>query len=318
MKIESVYSGMTNVSSRIRGKAQNANKFSELINKVNAGNDSYEKSAEELAPIYGNYSRQYHWYEGTIQSVDTGRYQIEQRERGYMRIYDRENREGINWRINENPIQVDQESGKKFLINDLGCGFFIGMVIDQELEDAIKESLGAEKLVEKNMSGFTLNTDPITGIQNLTADGYESQGGMLLLDEVARAKLDVIARGYLERCPNLVSDYNEAWFYATFEVRGMLKETPDGFMMIGPNCLSFQGKDGKSRWVSVFDPKDWEEIKKKFDSQVDVGEMEAWEFWEKFFDSKRIKVSFFSEENETDELLEQMKEKNNLKFVSIE
>lgn len=92
MKIESVYSGMTNVSSRIQGKIQNANSFSELINKVNVGNDSYEKS------------------------VDTGRYQIEQREHGYMRIYDREKREVIYWRINENPIRVDQESGKKFLI----------------------------------------------------------------------------------------------------------------------------------------------------------------------------------------------------------
>lgn len=225
---------------------------------------------------------------GTIHSIETERYTIEGQDDGYVRIYDKERKEAFKWKLNENQIQVDETSGKKFLINDLGVGFFNMVAVDEELEQGLKEAFGTDELPEKELTGFTVHQDKKTGIHYITANGYESRGGLLVLDEEGSKKLDVLANEYLSQYPGLVKDYNEAWFYATFEVRGLAKRTSNGIMMISPNSITFKGKDGESRWTAIFDENMWEAVKESFDSSGTDQRFEEWSYWQRFFTNKKI------------------------------
>ncbi len=188
-----------------------------------------------------------------IKSVETERYSICENEYGDLGIYDKESKEGFIWELDKNQIQVDSKTGTKFLINDWGNGFFNMVAVDEELEKGLKEALSVEKLAEKELTGFTVHQDAKTGIKYITANGYESRGGLLVLDQEARKSLDSMAKEYLKEYPNLVKDYNEAWFYATFEVRGLAKRSANGITMISPNSISFMNRDGINRWVAAFD-----------------------------------------------------------------
>lgn len=231
-------------------------------------------------------------FTGSIKTVETERYKIVEKESGVVHIYDKENNnEGVDLKLNKDQIRVDEKTGTKFIINDLGVGFFTMMTVDDELEAGLKEALGVDELDEKELMGFTVHTDKKTGIKYITANGYESSGGLIILDNEAKEKLDSLAKEFLEQYPNLARTYNEAWFYATFEVRGLLQRTPNGIMMIGPNCISFKDKDGKNGWVSVFDPKNWEQVKAAFDSGRSAGNIEGWNFWKDFFDKRKIDAS---------------------------
>ncbi len=148
-----------------------------------------------------------------------------------------------------------------------------------------------DELDEKELTGFTVHTDQKTGIKYVTANGYESRGGYLVLDNEARQKLDSMAKEFLEQYPNLAKTYNEAWFYATFEVRGLLKRTPNGISMISPNSISFMNKDGENRWVSIFNPANWKQVKEEFDRGRNAGKMEGWNFWKEFFNRWKIDAS---------------------------
>ena len=218
-----------------------------------------------------------------IKSVETERYSIYETEYGDLRIYDKENKEGFIWELDKKQIQVDSKTGTKFLINDWGNGFFNMVAVDEELEKGLKEALGVEELAEKELTGFTVHQDAKTGIKYITANGFESRGGLLVLDQEARKSLDSMAKEYLKEYPNLVKDYNEAWFYATFEVRGLAKRSTNGITMISPNSISFMNKDGIHRWVATFDEENWEKVKEAFDNNAGNAGASEWEFWEQLF-----------------------------------
>lgn len=113
------------------------------------------------------------------------------------------------------------------------------------------------------------------------------------MDKEAREKLDSLAKEYLSQYPNLVHSYEEAWFHATFEVRGLTKRTSGGIMQIGPNSITFLNKDGINSWVCIFDPKRWKEVKEKFDRNDNAGE-ESWEFWMDLFQVLKIDASLLT------------------------
>ena len=269
-----------------------------LLNRLGSEKDSYVASERKSDYLWENYSDLFlnaankSYYTETIQTVETERYTIVEKESGVVRIYDKEhNNEAVDLKLNKDQIQVDKETGTKLIINDLGVGFFTMMTVDAELEAGLKEALGVDELDEKELTGFTVHTDQKTGIKYVTANGYESRGGLICLDNEAKQKLDSLAKEFLEQYPNLAKTYNEAWFYATFEVRGLLQRTSNGIMMISPNSISFMDKDGENRWVSVFDPENWEQVKAAFDSGRSAGKMEGWDFWKDFFDRWKIDAS---------------------------
>lgn len=225
---------------------------------------------------------------GDIKSTETDQYTISGRDGGYLRIENKETKEGFMWKLGENSIQVDAETGQKFLINDLGAGFFNMVAVDSTLENAIKESLGVDELEEKQLENFTVHQDGNTGIYYITANGYESQGGQLILDDNAKQKLDALADKYMEQYPQLLKNKQEAWFYATFEVRGMAKRTNSGIMTISPNSISFKDKYNENSWTSVFDPRDWGNVKSKYDSSSGDLDYSKWLYWDSFFKSNKI------------------------------
>lgn len=227
----------------------------------------------------------------SINNTETNRYTIEEMEGGYLRIYDKERKEGFNWKLDENQIQVDKESGKKFLINDWGSGFFNMVAVDEELENGIKDALGVEELEEKELTGFTLHNDGNTGVSYITANGYESRGGLIVFDAQANQRLNSLAQEYLDKYPNLVKTFNEAWFYATFEVRGLAKRTSEGIMMVSPNSISFRDKDGENRWTEIFDEQSWQSVKKEFDSSTGNIQAGKWNYWESLLKGKNINCS---------------------------
>ena len=263
-----------------------------LLRKTNAGLDSYTRSERRTISGCGVYARTFqtrtHRYDtSSIKEVETDKFSITGRLGSYLCIYDKESGEAFNWKLNENDIQVDEKTGLKFLINDLGCGLFNMVVVDSELEQGIKEALGVSELEEKPLINFTVRQDQKTGIRYITPNGYESSGGPIIMDEEAHKKLDSLAKEYLSQYPNLVHSYEEAWFHATFEVRGLTKRTSGGIMQIGPNSISFLNKDGINSWVCTFDPKRWKEVKEKFDRNNNAGE-ESWEYWMNLFQALKI------------------------------
>lgn len=299
MQVNNVFSRNIIVNGANKTNSVSAVNFSDaLLAKMSTARDSYIKSERETAYYSGTYNgilnnvslQKGQQYSGTIKSVETERYTIEETEYGDLRIYDKERKEGFIWELGKNQVQVDAETGTKLLINDWGSGFFNMVAVDAELENALKEALGVDELAEKELEGFTVNQDEKTGIKYVTANGYESQGGLIVFDDETGEKLDSLAQEYLSKYPNLVKDYNEAWFYATFEVRGLAKQTANGILMIGPNCITFKHMDGENRWVSIFNPENWKDVKAQFDSNVGK-DLESWDFWYKFFKDLDIDAS---------------------------
>jgi hypothetical protein len=299
MKVDSVNSHLITANLREKiDKSVSDNFAAALLNRMESEKDSYEETERKSVYQCENYNDLFlnatgKRSTGAIATVETERYKIVEKESGVLRVYDKEhNNECVDLKLNKENIQVDKETGTKFIINDLGAGFFTMLTVDDELEAGLKEALGVDELDETELSGFTVHTDQKTGIKYITANGYESRGGSLVLDKEAEQKLDSMAKEFLEQYPNLAKTYDEAWFYATFEVRGLLKRTSDGIMMISPNSISFKNKDGENGWVSVFDPENWGQVKEEFDSGINAGEMESWNFWKDFFERRKIDSSF--------------------------
>ena len=268
-----------------------------LLSKTSAGRDTFIQSGQDRSYFMydakiGNalFQTKGQPHAGEIQDVETERYIITVRHRGELCIYDKMRDENFIWDLDKNNVQVDAKTESKFLINNLGSGFFIMAAVDSELENGLKQALGVDALEEKDLIGFTVHQDRKTGIRYITANGYESQGGQIIMDDNAHKQLDSMAKEYLNEYPNLVRNYNEAWFYATFEVRGLAKRSLNGIMMIGPNSLTFMHKDGIHRWLAVFDEENWEKVKEAFDKNAGNAGTETWEFWEQLFHGMKLNV----------------------------
>lgn len=210
--------------------------------------------------------------------IDTGRYQIQKKD-GNVRIYDKQTQESFGWILRYGAeVQVDEKSGKKFLMNDFGNGFFMMQYVDEELEHGLKEFFELEELPEKELDGFTVQTDQATGIQYITANGYEWQGGHIIFTDEARMKLNALTERYMREYPGRLKSYDEALFYASFEVRGLAKRTPDGILMLGKDNISFKGRDEKEDWTIFFESQLWEMAKNIFDSENkgDIADQASW------------------------------------------
>lgn len=211
--------------------------------------------------------------------IDTGRYQIQEKD-GNVTVYDKQIQENFGWILRYGAeVQVDEKSGQKFLINDLGNGFFMMQYVDGELENGLKEFFALDELPEKEMDHFTVQTDTATGIQYITANGYEWQGGQIIFTDGARRKLNALAETYMREYPGRLKSYDEAFFYASFEVRGLARRTSNGILMLGQNNVTFKGKDENNDWTIFFDMQLWEIVKRIFvsESTEDLANQASWQ-----------------------------------------
>ena len=80
-------------------------------------------------------------YAGELRDVETERYIITARRRGELCIQDKMRNENFIWDLSKNNVQVDAGTGSKFLIDNLGSGFFIMAAVDSELENGLKQAL---------------------------------------------------------------------------------------------------------------------------------------------------------------------------------
>ena len=167
-----------------------------LLSKTSAGRDTFIQSGQDrnyfmhdtkIRNALFQTKGQPHAVE--IQDVETERYSITARRRGELCIHDKMRDENFVWDLSNNNVQVDAKTGSKFLIDNLGSGFFIMAAVDSELENGLKQALGVDALEEKDLIGFTVHQDRKTGIRYITANGYESQGGLIIMDDNAHKQL---------------------------------------------------------------------------------------------------------------------------------
>ena len=156
MKVDSVISPLVTANARERTEKRGTDNFANaLFNRLRSAKDSYVATERRSDYLCGNYSGLFlnaprKNYTGSIQTVETERYKIVERESGIVRIYDKEHdNEAVDLKLNQDRVQVDQGTGTKFIINDLGVGFFTMMVVDEELEAGLKKALGVNELEEK-------------------------------------------------------------------------------------------------------------------------------------------------------------------------
>lgn len=169
--------------------------------------------------------------EEDFSNIETGNYSVtKDSETGYITIRDKKSGNGIKVSSREDiVIQKDAATGIKMLVNDFGGGFYTSIQVTDELEQALKTALHTDTLKETGLEGFQIHTDARTGIQYMTANGYESRGGSLLLDDEGRKKLLSLAEEYLTSYPDKISNLGEAITYAAFEITGILERTENGF-----------------------------------------------------------------------------------------
>ncbi|SHL16879.1 hypothetical protein SAMN02745136_04242 [Anaerocolumna jejuensis DSM 15929] len=269
------------------------NVFAEALNKrlssdiSNSGiTDTFKKA--KIKPMYLNYNNDRR--NMSIKDIETENYKITQDENtGYITVRDKKAGTAVGMHSADDlVIQTDAATGTKLLINDLGGGFYCLVQVSDELEGALKKALNTDSLKQTELSGFQVHTDRKTGINYITANGYESRGGLLLLNDAGREKLISLADEFMEKYPNLASSIDEAIMYAAFEITGVAKRTENGIMMLGPNSLTFYNANGVVGWRLIFDEEDYDSIRQHWDSQKDSSKWENKEFWKTYLSEKSI------------------------------
>ena len=216
MQINSVLSGSSAPNVKRNTTKDEIFSFSDaLLSKMENARDACIKSEDKESCCWNCHSELFRnlsvqrgqEYSGTIKPVETDRYIVKETEYGDLGVYDKNRKEGFIWELGKNQVQVDDKTGSKVLINDWGNGFFNMVAVDEELESALKEALGVEELNEKKLEGFTVNQDKKTGIKYVTANGYESRGGLIIMDNEVEEKLDSMAQEYLKQYSGLIRNY---------------------------------------------------------------------------------------------------------------
>lgn len=145
-------------------------------------------------------------------------------------------------------------SGKEFLISENGTMWYDALVLDQELKEDLRHVMGLDSLETEPLQGYSLKTHTGTGIQYLVRDGEEGRGGKVLLQsETDHEKYEALAETYLSRYPNLIESKDEAYIWASFEIRGMAARTEHGILSIHNDSMSYNdNSDLKNNWSIRF------------------------------------------------------------------
>lgn len=145
-------------------------------------------------------------------------------------------------------------SGKEFLISEKGTMWYDALLLDQELKEDLRHVMGVDSLATEPLQGYSLKTHAGTGIQYLIKDGEEGRGGKVLLQsEADHEKYEALAETYSSKYPNLIGSREEAYIWASFEIRGMAARTEHGILSIHNDSMSYNdNSDFKNNWSIRF------------------------------------------------------------------
>lgn len=178
-------------------------------------------------------------------------------------------------------------SGKEFLISENGTMWYDALVLDQELKEDLRHVMGLDSLETEPLQGYSLKTHTGTGIQYLVRDGEEGRGGKVLLQsETDHEKYEALAETYLSRYPNLIESKDEAYIWASFEIRGMAARTEHGILSIHNDSMSYNdNSDLKNNWSIRFMDDVYQNIFEWLQqSESHHGDMQKFSVWQGIFD----------------------------------
>lgn len=178
-------------------------------------------------------------------------------------------------------------SGKEFLISENGTMWYDALVLDQELKEDLRHVMGLDSLETEPLQGYSLKTHTGTGIQYLVRDGEEGRGGKVLLQsETDHEKYEALAETYLSRYPNLIESKDEAYIWASFEIRGMAARTEHGILSIHNDSMSYNdNSDLKNNWSIRFMDDVYQKIFEWLQqSESHHGDMQKFSVWQGIFD----------------------------------
>lgn len=233
---------------------------------------------------------------------DNSLYTVEKGEEGIFLVTDKTT--GYTYRFDENgcKLQTDRATGRSFLIpcGNSAMGGNI-MVVDDTLKSMLAQYLGADKLEEGELTGYTFSRNAATGIEIMIPDGMKGKTAHILF----QSKADVeayrnLVNIYKTKYPNLVQSDEMASFYASIEIEGLCHRTPTGILYTNAQGVSYADEnDPEKSWSLLFDKQsegNYDMIMEMMDEIIENGKdvMECQE-WEKRLDKRMAsyqKVAF--------------------------
>ena len=177
-------------------------------------------------------------------------------------VYDRQGEPLGTYDYADLAARQDAQSGKQLLISEHGALDYDAMVLDDEMKENLKTLMGGGALNVQRLQGYTLMTNPDTGIQYLVRQGEEGRGGTLLFQSDADMRnYDALAQTYASRYPNLIGSMDEAYIWAELEIKGLAYRTEDGIVGFGyGGAFYHDNADPTKDWSVSFSGSVYQEI----------------------------------------------------------
>ena len=184
-------------------------------------------------------------------------------------------------------IRVDEQTGTKVLISELGSAWYDAIPVTAELERGLSEACGVEDIPEVALEGYYIGTHAGTGIQYVMKPGEEGRGGKVLLkDKADEARYQALGEEYYRKYPNLINSVDEGLIYASFEILGMAERTESGIVTIHPDNISYNdNSDYKKNWSAMLTGDTWELLYEWLEeNRSRMEEMQEFSSWRDIFD----------------------------------
>ena len=188
-------------------------------------------------------------------------------------------------------VQEDAKTGTKVLISEmpgLNSNWYDAIPVTQELENALAEAVGVDKIPHKDLTGYYIGTHAGTGIRYVMRPGDEGKGGKVLLcNATDEARYKALCEEYVRKYPNLVTSPQAGEFYASLEIRGMAHRGANGIITTHPDNISYNDdKDSKKNWSAKIDEKTWELLLGWIENhRLDSEDTSKFSYWDNLFDT---------------------------------
>ena len=262
---------------------------------------------------------------GDLNAAENDKYAIsvytEEGVKGHWRVYNKETGTTMSFDPKLTSVQIDPETGKKYLTETDWFGGFMGAWgVDSSLEKLLGEFMGVDELQCSDINDyFTLDKDATTGIVSIKRKGAEGNGAsMIIEDEEQEKKLEELADLYLEKYPSLVRTRASALSFAKGEIMGTYVRDETGVLAIGiGGMVYFNDKQPEKGWgilYSGYDSSIYSKIKEAFVSGAITGNLISdYEKWVEWLTEKEIDFELTTGEED----LERLREENYSEWLRI-
>lgn len=240
---------------------------------------------------------------------------------GCWSIYNKETGKYITVDPQYASMQVDPQTGKKYLVqSNMFGGFVDAWGVDSSLEDLMKEFMGIDDIDTIDINeNYTLDKDAMTGIVSIKKKGAEGgRASIIIEDEEQQKKLEELANIYLEKYPTLVTSKRSAMIFAMQEVVGTAIRDETGILTIAIGGMGYMNeKDPTKSWGIMYSGNDssiYSKIKEAFTSGAITGnQIGNYEKWLDWLTEKEIDFELFT----TKEALDRLREENYSEWLRI-